>query len=1470
MGCANISSIIQSPSYANTNEYVPFNYIDTSDWTINSFDMTKIVCANEGSWEFIVKYMLTNITYNNIYDNVTCWIRVNDVDLDNTGASASVNLSEGSNVLIISYCGYFNENDKIQFGIRSISTDNVLNIGCNSSFTENGDVIPSVLVTCTKIKTFANLYSSSVVPVNSNNNEYVPLAYLDNLSDWKLDANNNTTIECLVAGRWQYNVMYHMNGLSDQTDASNCMLSGWVEKQLSGGSFITMPNTIGNSYITTNSINKVMMITYTDKYNVGDKIRFGVRSSNVNNIICTQYRDPTDVTTNSVYISASKVISYMNLYSNINVPSNNELQYIPLTNFNVDDDWQLDSSNNTIMICGGTATWKFTAKYNISCLNQDGGNITCVVKINDIEQYITYSTKSLSVTNGKDSLILTYVGSFNQSQTVSFGIKSTNNNNIGCISYNDPNTGYAVVPVTLSAVKVAVPLGPIEISTFSPSYATSYSTSSIPTAVNTLQYVPIDYIDTSRWFVSNMNNTKLVCNSDGTWLFTVEYQISNITADLSSGSFVGCININGVTINNVVSLTINDLNGTNSLVGTYSGNFCAGDIVQFGITYNASSLNMQCISYTDYTGVFTPSVSISAIQVNSIDIMTSNSIIPTISNTNQYIVSNSGTSNNWSRDNTGALTCLQASSYQILMQYQIVNNTMDISANDATVYGWIEKLDISDNIYIPVPNTLASGYTSKNGSVYTFSISYSAGFNKNDKIRFGIKSLSLICVCNTTKLTITQVLGNSNIYTIYNAPLNANTNEMIQLYNIDSNDWKIDTLDNTLLTCQRTGSWQFIVQHRISNILNEDLSANNATISSYVFVNGTFVENSNVSGYVSKAGGHDVLTNIYTGYFNNNDTIQFAINSISQNGNLNVSCISYEDASGNTINPVSITASKFSDVINFQSAIDSTLLKTSQATVIQSYLDAKQNIYSGVLNAYSKSNNITSINTNIYVQLDYISSNEWQINPTDSTQIICMNSGPWQFIIEYMISNNSQNISDASNCMVSGWISINGLIETASYTYETIPLPGRKSFILAYMKQYNAGDVVQFGINSNNINISCQPYFDSTKLNIPSVRITANNSNTGTNFLSNSNLPTLVNTNQYIKFNPNSFIFWMINPGDPTELICRLNANWQFIVQYTVLNTSATDVNAIDSELSGWIEQNNGVNNMYTPIKNCKASCCAYKAGSKTTLVFSLVANFKVGDKLRFGIRSNSSNTLNAVCKSIQDIFGTPTESVIVSVNAVSSFSNMYSLTNSPENINTDEVIPLNTFDNSSWVTDKNNILVCMEQGSWQFVINYNLANINNMAISADARISAFVTINNVLIDNIDTTTYVNASGEKSVLTLCFSRGFNLGDVILFGIRASTLSSQTLNVQCQRYIDASENVIPSMSCTATKLSNNIGTSLNIDNNTVLNGDVSLGGLYNKLGFFGTNPIVKQTVATFDGNDSLENLYTMLRNYGLIV
>lgn len=113
----------------------------------------------------------------------------------------------------------------------------------------------------------------------------------------------------------------------------------------------------------------------------------------------------------------------------------------------------------------------------------------------------------------------------------------------------------------------------------------------------------------------------------------------------------------------------------------------------------------------------------------------SNLNCPTTFNVNEYVPLTSIDTKSWTiKDNS--LVCNYAGIWQIISQYQIVGIRSVNSGKDATIEGWFNINGIN------IKDSCATGYVSKEGGSIVLTIAYSQKFNKNDTIRFGIRSNS--------------------------------------------------------------------------------------------------------------------------------------------------------------------------------------------------------------------------------------------------------------------------------------------------------------------------------------------------------------------------------------------------------------------------------------------------------------------------------------------------------------------------------------------------------------------------------------------------------------------------------------------------------------------------------------------------------------------------------------------------------
>ena len=150
-------------------------------------------------------------------------------------------------------------------------------------------------------------------------------------------------------------------------------------------------------------------------------------------------------------------------------------------------------------------------------------------------------------------------------------------------------------------------------------FANVFSTVTAPALVNNNEYVPITNIDTKSW---KINGNTLVCCKPGSWQFTSQYQLFTLNSVDSgtSATIEGWFNLNGKNIaNSAASGYASKKDGSIVLTICHSGKFKKGDKIKFGIrsvsTQNPPVLNIVCKGYLTTSGVYAPSLIVTAIKI---------------------------------------------------------------------------------------------------------------------------------------------------------------------------------------------------------------------------------------------------------------------------------------------------------------------------------------------------------------------------------------------------------------------------------------------------------------------------------------------------------------------------------------------------------------------------------------------------------------------------------------------------------------------------------------------------------------------------------------------------------------------------------------------------------------------------------------------------------------------------------------
>ena len=151
-------------------------------------------------------------------------------------------------------------------------------------------------------------------------------------------------------------------------------------------------------------------------------------------------------------------------------------------------------------------------------------------------------------------------------------------------------------------------------------YSNTISKIQSPSLPNVNEYIHLSEVDTPDWTIDPKDNTKYVCQNPGAWQILTQYQMVNIIPTTSSGveaQIAGWFNVNGVDIpNSDATGCVPNKNGKNVLAIAYNNYFNKGDYVKFGIRSISSDGNLNAVvqGYVDATGIYAPSVIISALK----------------------------------------------------------------------------------------------------------------------------------------------------------------------------------------------------------------------------------------------------------------------------------------------------------------------------------------------------------------------------------------------------------------------------------------------------------------------------------------------------------------------------------------------------------------------------------------------------------------------------------------------------------------------------------------------------------------------------------------------------------------------------------------------------------------------------------------------------------------------------------------
>lgn len=503
----------------------------------------------------------------------------------------------------------------------------------------------------------------------------------------------------------------------------------------------------------------------------------------------------------------------------------------------------------------------------------------------------------------------------------------------------------------------------------------------------------------------------------------------------------------------------------------------------------------------------------------------------------------------------------------------------------------------------------------------------------------------------------------------------------------------------------------------------------------------------------------------------------------------------------------SATATATGTGTTLQDAINSANSSAVQAAITAA--NSLLNTGEDFANLYSTETFPKQVNHKEWVPIAGTDTPDFTVNQSDNTQLICNNAGLWQIILQYqMVYTQPVTISEGNNCLLSGWLNVNGIdVEYTDGTGYLNRIKTKNVLSILISRYFEQGDVIKFGVMSSSLDgvtyVNCQSYTDESGINAPSAIFTAIKAK---NFFKNYsviNTPSTININQYVPFSFKETFNWDYATSDNTTIICKNPGYWTFTTQYQMVNVVAASQGSY-SKVSGWFNVN-GVD-----VPGSDAASYISLANGKTIFIIGFALYFNAGDKVKIGIRSSNSSTdgiLHTLCKSYTDNSNVIAPSVLVNAVKTTDVTNLFSTLTCPVNVNNNEYVPITDDDRTDcWAIDSsdNTKIVCVKPGKWQFIVQYQMVNLIPQTSGAECEICGWLNVNGVDIENSDATGYVARTTALNILTIAFVNNYVVGDVVKFGVRSSS-NNGTLNAVCQGFTDTTGIYAPSVIITASEV-----------------------------------------------------------------
>lgn len=448
---------------------------------------------------------------------------------------------------------------------------------------------------------YANIISNSISPSKSDSPETIVFSETDT-DLFSIDGSK------IIANRsGNYNINAQLQVYSNTTAGPDgaATFTSWFIKN-----GVDVDASSATITLTTVSSTRVLNICGVLNLNEGDYFEIGTYqisySGNIESF-ATPLPSVNGVGIPSVILTINKVMdsesetyqNYCNFYSFETVPKNvNTLENLVPTNIDTPD----FSLHPDGLICNNDGLWKvLLAPQLVNYLSlpiASEGQIDIFFTINGETIQGSNASSTLTKKNAADVFCIAGSVQLKAGDILGFKVQSSSiNDKLSCVLQKLYFTGVPLVPSfigTLEKINVGVNM---------------ISTLNSPLSVNKNEKQIMTTIDSGALYI---DNSKIICNQDGDWLFIIQQQsVSNIKAEYGFNSrYDSWFIVNGANVpNSAASVTNSSLAGLKILLVSAVFPLKKGDIVEIGSRSDSydGNLNNSCKFYYSQNGEPTPS-----------------------------------------------------------------------------------------------------------------------------------------------------------------------------------------------------------------------------------------------------------------------------------------------------------------------------------------------------------------------------------------------------------------------------------------------------------------------------------------------------------------------------------------------------------------------------------------------------------------------------------------------------------------------------------------------------------------------------------------------------------------------------------------------------------------------------------------------------------------------------------------------